>query len=107
MRTQTRHGGSAFREERWDARDRPQYWYEYHATGFGEFPYDMLRHDACWPARGEDAGRIEAHGRHAVGGMGRYTVRLHSHRRPTPERWESFRWTITAEEPAAAEAPAA
>jgi len=91
--------GSQWREERWDARDRPTTWYEFYAVGQGEFPYDMLRHDQCWPARGEDAGRIEAHGRHFDREQrGKYIIRLNSHRKPTPERWASFNWRITTTE---------
>ena len=56
------------------------------------FPIDMLRHDECWPASVEDAGRLSntfgfRHGRRV-----RWQLTLISNRQnvPSVERWQSF-----------------
>ena len=62
--------------------------------GSGEFPFDMLRYDHCFPAAAEDAARLHRHARH------RRTVRLRARFQtrpreyPTRERWKSFRWIV-------------
>lgn len=70
------------------ASERPRYWYEYFVAGRGPFPYDMLRHDLCWPATGEDAVRLEPDARH------HRTVKINSYREPRIGRWESFGWLV-------------
>lgn len=56
------------------------------------FPIDMLRYDACWPARTEDALAILASQDPMSGGV---SVQLYSAANcPTPGRWNSFGWTI-------------
>jgi hypothetical protein len=71
--------------------DRPLYSYEFYATGRGTFPFDMLRHDCCWPADSESAYLI-------VGDRGPnrndYSVLIRSYREPTIDRWSSFGWSI-------------
>ncbi len=54
--------------------------------GRGDFPFDMLRYDCCWPARGEDAA--------ALSDTGRRTVTLLSSQEPTRGRWSSFLWGV-------------
>lgn len=57
--------------------------------GSGEFPFDMLRYDSCWPYEGQDAGNMANHERHRrrialqTDGLG-----------PTAKRWESFNWSV-------------
>ncbi len=63
--------------------------YSYTVTGWGEFPYDMLRYDACWPKRAEDAGRIPP-----ITGDAPRSITLQSYHRPTVDRWRSFLWTV-------------
>lgn len=66
-------------------------------VGRGAFPLDMLRYDACWPARGEDVTAILASAK-----SGRTpcmqeqrTVRLATDKQPVSEgRWFSFGWTV-------------
>lgn len=59
--------------------------WRYEVSGFGQFPFDMLRYDAAWPASERDAGAIER-AEHA----NRWTVGLHGVRPPTTARWQSF-----------------
>lgn len=57
--------------------------------GTGRFPFDMLRYDSCWPASQIDVTRMTD-----ADYSGTRRVNLHSHKAPSPERWDSFRWTI-------------
>ena len=67
--------------------------YEFYVSGRGDFPVDMLRYDQCWPLGPTDAAMLYP------------TVRDHrfaaiaSNTPPTPERWRSFGWVVTAYEP--------
>lgn len=63
--------------------------------GYGRFPVDMLRYDACWPkSEGRDStamnGDHDSERRRVV----LVTAREHS---PTPGRWESFGWRYIGE----------
>jgi hypothetical protein len=67
--------------------------------GRGEFPLDMLRYDAAWPASERDA--LTAQDREARG-VRQVTLRTIMHkgsRRPTINvaRWHSFGWALVAE----------
>ena len=77
---------------------------EFEVEGTVDFPLDMLRYDACWPARGEDAGtiartfdrecRLSARRDDAP-----FRVRLRRSApgkecEPTVERWRSFGWDV-------------
>lgn len=66
--------------------------------GSGEFPYDMLRYDACWPEH--ELG--ERSSRQLSGGWDRgpREVTLLTERHVTPRRWESFGWKVVTEMPA-------
>lgn len=74
------------------------------ATGNGEFPWDMLRYDECWPENSASAMRMAAPVVPGTSAEERKfwsqprTVYLTSHKRPTPERWASFNWICTYEE---------
>ncbi len=65
--------------------------------GMGEFPYDMLRYDSCFPDSSDDAAKLN----------GRYDeVRTITLRRrsasiipATAGRWESFCWKVVEETP--------
>lgn len=71
--------------------------------GAGDFPFDMLRFDECWPASGEDTGKMAA-GRwsDAPELMRRRQVRMGAARKgapaPTVKRWESFGWRVVEED---------
>lgn len=66
-----------------------------HATfsveGFGEFPFDMLRYDSCWPSSSEDAAKMQHHSNRE-----RRQITLQSAGRgaPTRGRWDSFNWRV-------------
>lgn len=66
--------------------------YTFTVEGAGEFPYDMLRYDACWPySEGHDSGKLSRLG---VAGHERRRVVLQSAQEhgPQPARWQSFGW---------------
>jgi hypothetical protein len=74
------------------------YHIEYEVKGYAPFPFDMLRYDASYPARPEDASLLVN-----VNDLPRQrevvTVRLvHTHPskawQPTVGRWESFGWQV-------------
>ena len=69
-------------------------------SGDGRFPFDMLRHDACFPASGTDAANLPEPNAALLQSEGR-DVELISHTRfrPTSARWESFGWVVTDVEP--------
>lgn len=51
------------------------------------FPFDMLRHDRCWPRTPEDAEAMET----LTGpNAGIKTITFLSAVQPAPKRWESF-----------------
>ncbi len=74
--------------------ERPYYIYSYYVTGReGSFPYDMLRYDASWPATSEDASKLYEHERSSK----LFSIKMHSYREPTVDRWSSFGWSVGLE----------
>lgn len=62
---------------------------DFKVTGSGQFPYDMLRYDLCWPTSRADALKLEGTIRESR------TVTLTTCQRSiTPDRWRSFQWTV-------------
>lgn len=72
--------------------------------GVGRFPVDMLRYDACYPARGDDAAAIATSLDVRKSGV-THTIRLTTLRAympdvnpaavgPTVDRWLSFGWRV-------------
>lgn len=65
----------------------------FEVEGSGEFPWDMLRYDGCFPAREEDS-----HTMAAARAPGTRTVRLVRYtptdRPPTDSRWRSLGWDV-------------
>jgi hypothetical protein len=57
--------------------------------GRGDFPYDMLRYDLCWPASEAMARRLGPDDH-----PGERTVILRGLKPPTTARWASFGWTV-------------
>jgi hypothetical protein len=82
-------------QERWSeyylvTSERPKTRYAYFVSGRGDFPFDMLRHDSCWPATGVDAARLfYLDDRRDV-----RSVRMLSYSKPTIDRWSSFGWSV-------------
>lgn len=55
--------------------------------GQGSFPMDMLRYDRCTPYQSEDV--------HWMEGKAHRSAMMVSHvGPPTPERWQSFGWSV-------------
>jgi len=78
----------------------------YRVVGKGEFPMDMLRYDASWPADSESASKLAAppiYEGDEVYAKFRHERRvvklnaLHSFGRPTAGRWSSFGWVVVNE----------
>jgi hypothetical protein len=69
--------------------------------GRGEFPFDMLRYDACFPASSTDAALMAVPERSRIDGFPR-TITIKLKRwvppgypfKPTAERWASFGWSV-------------
>ena len=80
-------------EDRLEAHERPKWLYTYYVTGHGDFPFDMLRHDSCWPVTGEDAARLF----YLDDRMEQRSVKMRSYRMPTVDRWRSFNWSVGTE----------
>lgn len=60
--------------------------------GSGEFPYDMLRYDACWPySEGHDSPHLSSPNGHGPRTVVLQTQNPHA---PTVRRWESFTWKV-------------
>lgn len=68
---------------------------QFEVMGNGDFPFDMLRYDACWPVDSQSAAELD------------YGDGLEDHRRirrvklysinssaPTIDRWKSFLWSV-------------
>jgi len=77
-------------------------WTKFAVEGRGEFPFDMLRYDGCFPADTASAGQLPEAEFHTVDG------KVKRHRRtiylmhvgstpfwePTYDRWASFGWSV-------------
>ena len=60
--------------------------------GAGEFPFDMLRYDCCYPATETDSRLMRGGSQEAT-----RTLRLimrSGNGHPTPARWLSYGWTV-------------
>lgn len=67
--------------------------FEYTVEGKGEFPFDMLRYDQCWPKRSaEDVVNMAPHHPGIVREVRRVT--LVGFNSPTVDRWTSFGWKV-------------
>lgn len=70
--------------------------YRFTVVGRGDFPYDMLRFDECYPVDGDSAANIVRWTR------GTREVVLISHQprkwwNPTFDRWRSFGWVVKSD----------
>jgi hypothetical protein len=64
---------------------------EFTVEGRGDFPYDMLRYDLCWPASQQDSRFIASTGHPNLQPP---KICLKGLKAPTPARWESFGWKV-------------
>jgi hypothetical protein len=78
----------------------PQYSQRFTAEGVGEFPYDMLRYDSCYPDTEQDSALLGKP--YPQDRTERRSVRLRrvvpmAKALPTFARWASFGWTVYTE----------
>lgn len=73
------------------------YTHEATVSGSGEFPFDMLRYDACFPATEAETGRMMERG---VRDVRVRAMSTNKHAPWTTPRWESFGWRVTTVHPA-------
>ncbi len=77
----------------------PVYRQEFEVEGSGDFPFDMLRYDRCYPVReGTDTANLSAP-RYVRDVLPFRRIRLaryvmNKHQMPTFGRWESFTWRV-------------
>lgn len=71
--------------------------YTFTVTGEGPFPFDMLRHDLCYPKSETDSHRLERTTRREDRGQP-HRITLISSKHPTEERWGSFGWALESVE---------
>ena len=67
--------------------------YLFTVTGAGEFPFDMLRYDRCWPEREGETHKLGS-GQPGFRTAGVRSVEMVSLRGPTVARWASFGWKV-------------
>lgn len=62
--------------------------------GAGEFPWDMLRYDSCWPADERESPKLQTHRteKRSV----ELTRMTRNTRGPNERRWKSFGWTVVS-----------
>lgn len=81
---------------------------KFRVIGRGEFPYDMLRYDGCWPYDSESAGKLAtppvymgedvyAKFRHEYRVLTLVGRKERRYWQPTSGRWSSFGWTVINE----------
>lgn len=68
---------------------------QFQVEGAGQFPFDMLRYDSCYPATQGDAFALEPHRRERrkVTLLANVTVQ-EIFSVPDHERWQSFMWKV-------------
>ena len=70
-------------------------------TGLGQFPFDMLRYDGCYPSSEQEARKLQEYCNNLYTterSLGqRLTVELRTCHQsaPTLGRWSSFLWRVT------------
>lgn len=68
--------------------------YEFKVEGTGNFPFDMLRYDQCWPKGSESASNLTL--LNPIGYTVKRQVTLTGIKFPTIDRWKSFGWQVTS-----------
>lgn len=58
--------------------------------GVGQFPFDMLRYDGCWPYSQQDSVKLEHHDRERR----QVTLQTDQDTIITGQRWASFNWRV-------------
>ena len=62
--------------------------------GSGDFPFDMLRRDCCWPEREADSGALDLIRNAEYFTPRRVTLLSDNYRVPTDGCWKSFAWKV-------------
>ncbi len=65
--------------------------FTFQVEGLGEFPFDMLRYDCCWPLTSNDSHGLLGNERRVVTLT---TIQENRHWEPTVARWASFLWAV-------------
>ncbi len=70
-----------------------QHWHRIEVTGFGPFPFDMLRQDQCFPIYQSDTA-IMRHpaDEEQIVALGRWA---HSKWEPNRNHWAAYKWPVT------------
>jgi hypothetical protein len=71
---------------------------DFTVEGQGDFPFDMLRYDRCFPTDPESAANLQTPGPKSPQ-QRKCTLRIITDNkalRPTRDRWTSFGWTVGA-----------
>lgn len=74
---------------------KPIQGYKFTVVGTGEFPFDMLRYDRCWPRLESEIVALAPHHRGSLIRELR-SVTLIGLNEPTDGRWASFGWKVSA-----------
>lgn len=67
---------------------------DFTVEGHGEFPFDMLRYDSCWPYQQEDAAQLASRRYERDTNVQRRRIVLQGIQDPTKARWQSFNWNV-------------
>lgn len=70
------------------------YRFEFTVCGRGEFPFDMLRYDACFPMTDGDASMLSVYPRGTIYKSTREVRLVSTVKEPTVGRWNSFGWGV-------------
>lgn len=70
---------------------------EFTVRGTGLFPFDMLRYDRCYPARGEDVSLLTLVDGRAVTLVCVRPTKLDAEEVPSKMRWASFGWRVVSQ----------
>lgn len=68
---------------------------KYIVTGSRDFPFDMLRYDACYPVATDDAMRLEFDAIDEDALQTRSVTLTSLVSSPTVGRWQSFGWQVS------------
>lgn len=71
--------------------------FSFTVSGSGEFPFDMLRFDSCWPRTGHDVSLMTMTYANSGVSPPKREIKMESVSRggPTVERWVSFGWAVS------------
>jgi len=74
-----------------------RYTHKFTVEGSGNFPFDMLRYDRCWPSTQDDVTTMVPHNSEHFIPIRQVTLTAsanHSIWEPTTGRWANFGWPV-------------